>query len=191
MNIKSMVILPLLTGVSPAFAHEGNIHHSDVAMHQFIDGIVHPFTGILHLALWLAVGVFIAQFSTKTAKRNAAIAVMVAVFGAMLLPVSLVNGAMLSPLLWGALLVISGAIWLRSESLNMASNMIGAIGFALLISSGFAHGSHLVSTYFATGFVIGAGALLLMGIRIGKLIDVRKLSYALGLGGLFVTPFVG
>jgi len=180
------VLLALLS--TPAFAHPGHLH-----MAGFTAGVLHPLTGLDHLAAMLMVGLW-----AGTVFRNrvivpplAFVAFMLAgfAFGAM-------GGALpLTELLILASVIVLGAMVLFEVKLPMVAASVLIALFAL--AHGHAHGAEMPADAsvlsFGAGFVLMTAALHAAGVGLAMLANrpaARALggaAAALGLVWMFAT----
>ncbi|WP_077032862.1 HupE/UreJ family protein [Pelomonas sp. KK5] len=155
---KNTLLIALTLCAAPAFAHvgaDGAAHH-----HGFTDGLIHPFTGIDHLAAMLAVGIW----SAGSVQRRWAAPLM---FVAMLLAGALLARAgvafpAVETMIAGSLLA-AGALLLAPRQLPLGGLVMG--GFALF--HGAAHGVELAGYAALAGMVAGTAALHVLGIGLG------------------------
>lgn len=153
--------------VGPAAAHVG---HGTVNSGKFIDGFLHPVTGLDHLVAMVAVGLWGAQLRAPAIWLLPITFPMVMAVGGFLgligVPIPGVDaGVALSGLVLGlcvAFVVRPAALWIPA--------VIVAV-FGLL--HGHAHGTAMPMSgspvAFGTGFVVATGLLHLAGILIGLL----------------------
>ncbi|MDN3922702.1 HupE/UreJ family protein [Roseateles violae] len=175
--MKKTLTLVALSSVSGlALAHGG----SDTgAHHGFVEGLLHPFTGLDHLAAMLAVGVWSAGSAGR--RWIAPLA-----FVAMLLIGALLSQAGLAPpgieTMIAASLLVIGALLLapRRPPLAIATALIG--GFALF--HGAAHGQELAGGPALAGMALGTALLHGLGIALGTALrrQAAWLPRATGLG---------
>ena len=168
------VLLALLS--TPAFAHPGHLH-----MAGFTAGVLHPLTGLDHLAAMLMVGLWAGMVfrNRLIVPPLAFVAFMLAgfAFGAM-------GGALpLTELLILASVVVLGAMVLFEVKLPMvaASALIALFAFA----HGHAHGAEMPTDAsvlsFGAGFALMTAALHAAGVGLAMLAN-RPAARALGGG---------
>jgi len=142
---------------SPAFAHTGHMEHG------LTDGLLHPVTGLDHLAMLLTSGVLAALTGRRLGLPLLTLLAMVAgtaigfVFGSY----SLVEPAILTSLL------VAGALLLAPGRMTLLAWVMPA--FALF--HGWAHGVEAPAaqvTAFTLGAVLAASALLAVGYLMGR-----------------------
>jgi urease accessory protein len=166
----------LTLAASPAFAHPG--HGAD---HGFVAGLLHPLTGLDHLATMLMVGLWAGiAFPRRWWVCPAAFVGFMALGfvhgasgGAMAIAETLI---LASPIALGL------ALLLRIEAPIAAATAIVA---TFAVAHGFAHGSEMAPgtdpRYFATGFIVTTVGLLAIGLGLSRLVGrVRKFSRAAG-----------
>lgn len=163
----------LLLAPALAFAHPGH-GADDLLQHDgagFIDGLIHPFTGLDHLAAMLAVGAWSALAVRPVWLAPAAFVTLLitgasAGFGGMVVPG-------VEPMIAASLLVLGLLVaWRRRLPLAVAAGLTGVFAFF----HGAAHGMELAgSTQWAAlaGMVIATATLHAAGIAIGHLAMAR------------------
>lgn len=175
---KIALLALLLPGI--ALAHIGadaGIHHGSA----FMVGLLHPFTGMDHMAAMLAVGVW-SVLSIRL------VWVMPAVFAGLLLVggligVSGVTVPMVEPMIAASLLVLGLLIGARVHLPLLAGALLVGL-FAIF--HGVAHGSELPAAQaFAalSGMVLGTMALHLSGMLLGLAFKQRNVWFSRVLGG--------
>jgi urease accessory protein len=164
-RILSLTAVPasLLLG-GTAFAHPGH------AATGFVAGLVHPLTGVDHLAAMIMVGLWSGQAFPRNRLRLPAVmlAALLAGFlygergGAMAFPELLIQATLA---LLGLTLVLD--IKLRTHA---ATLLVAATGLA----HGFAHGIEVPvgsdPRSFLTGFVLSSTVLLAVGLGLARLV---------------------
>lgn len=184
----------LLAGT--AYAHPGHIGDHDISS-MFSHGFTHPLTGIDHLLVMLAVGIWSA-LTHKTLREAIALPF---VFAALLLVGAVLGVAGFSlpavePMIMASLLVLG--LLIASQFTLKSSYSFVLVGLFALFH-GLAHGMELPQSNGAMAFIAGfmstTLALHLVGLFIGfKLKDQGKwLSRVLGAGiaGYGALLFVG
>lgn len=150
----------------PAAAHVG---HGTVGSGNFIDGFLHPVTGLDHLVAMVAVGLWGAQLRSPAIWLLPITFPMVMAVGGFLgligVPIPGVDiGVALSGLVLGLCVafVVRPAMWIPAV-------IVGVFG----LLHGHAHGTAMPMSgspiAFGTGFVVATGVLHLAGILIGLL----------------------
>ncbi|MBS1155916.1 MAG: HupE/UreJ family protein [Proteobacteria bacterium] len=179
-NLRSFAVaaLALLPGL--ALAHIGvdaGSHHGSA----FMIGLVHPFTGMDHMAAMLAVGVWSVLVTRQ-------VWVMPVAFAGLLLVGGLIgfSGAavpMVEPMIAASLLVLGLLIGARVRlPLLMGAVLVGLFA----VFHGVAHGSELPAAQAVaalSGMVLGTLALHLSGMVLGVLFKQRSAWYSRVLGG--------
>lgn len=164
MKNRAFILLGLLWPALPALAHTGAL--GDHVHPGFMAGLLHPFTGIDHLAAMLAVGVWSAL-----AVRPVWVAPLafVALLGAGALG-GLAGVAVpgVEPMIAASLLVTGLLIATRAQWPVWAAALVAGL-FAFF--HGAAHGMELSGVGVAqalAGMLIGSAALHLAGIGLGR-----------------------
>lgn len=170
--LAALLMLPAL-----ALAHPG--HGADGA--GFIDGLVHPFTGLDHLAAMLAVGVWSALAVRPVWLAPAAFVTLLtagAVTGFEGVAVPAVE-----PMIAASLLVLGLLVaWRRHLPLAVAAGVAGVFAFF----HGAAHGAELAGGHpwqTLAGMVIATAALHAAGVLLGRLVMARHRWLAVAGGG--------
>ena len=159
---KTIATLVLATTSLTALAHtgvDGGIH--DIT---FLTGLLHPLTGIDHLAAMLAVGLWSA--TTATSLRRMATAPMA--FAGMLLVGALVGVTLpaVEPMIAASLLALG--LLLASRAKLPTAMTAGLVGI-FAVFHGIAHGTELAGNGFAplAGMLAATLALHLAGLGLG------------------------
>lgn len=181
MKNRAFILLGLLWPALPALAHTGAL--GDHVHPGFIAGLLHPFTGIDHLAAMLAVGVWSAL-----AVRPVWVAPLafVALLGAGALG-GLAGVAVpgVEPMIAASLLVTGLLIATRAQWPVWAAALVAGL-FAFF--HGAAHGMELSGVGVAqalAGMLIGSAALHLTGIGLGRWVfDQRRWLSAMAGGAV-------
>ena len=181
MKNRAFILLGLLWPALPALAHTGAL--GDHVHPGFMAGLLHPFTGIDHLAAMLAVGVWSAL-----AVRPVWVAPLafVALLGAGALG-GLAGVAVpgVEPMIAASLLVTGLLIATRAQWRVWAAALVAAL-FAFF--HGAAHGMELSGVGVAqalAGMLIGSAALHLTGIGLGRWVfDQRRWLSAMAGGAV-------
>ena len=181
MKNRAFILLGLLWPALPALAHTGAL--GDHVHTGFMAGLLHPFTGIDHLAAMLAVGVWSAL-----AVRPVWVAPLafVALLGAGALG-GLAGVAVpgMEPMIAASLLVTGLLIATRAQWPVSAAALVAGL-FAFF--HGAAHGMELSGVGVAqalAGMLIGSAALHLTGIGLGRWVfDQRRWLSAMAGGAV-------
>lgn len=179
---KMMIAAPaLLASATPAFAHPG---HDDGTL---LSGLIHPFTGVDHLAAMVAVGLWAATRSSRQAWQ-APVAFMAALAAGAGLGVAV--GAV--P---GLETMVAASVLILGAMLVMAAQLPSRLALGLIAATGLLHGmAHGVEAtgslpaYFA-GFLASSALLHAAGWLAGRSIFARAqgrvvAGLALGATGL-------
>ena len=181
MKNRAFILLGLLWPALPALAHTGAL--GDHVHPGFMAGLLHPFTGIDHLAAMLAVGVW-----SSLAVRPVWVAPLafVALLGAGALG-GLAGVAVpgVEPMIAASLLVTGLLIATRAQWPVRAAALVAGL-FAFF--HGAAHGMELSGVGVAqalAGMLIGSAALHLTGIGLGRWVfDQRRWLSAMAGGAV-------
>ena len=181
MKNRAFILLGLLWPALPALAHTGAL--GDHVHPGFMAGLLHPFTGIDHLAAMLAVGVWSAL-----AVRPVWVAPLafVALLGAGALG-GLAGVAVpgMEPMIAASLLVTGLLIATRAQWPVWAAALVAGL-FAFF--HGAAHGMELSGVGVAqalAGMLVGSAALHLTGIGLGRWVfDQRRWLSAMAGGAV-------
>ncbi|MEC5388080.1 HupE/UreJ family protein [Uliginosibacterium sp. H3] len=158
-----------------AFAHtgaDGGSHHGSA----FIEGLVHPFTGLDHLAAMIAVGVWSALAFRDSAKRMWAMPVA---FASLLLVGGLLafDGLQLAgvePMIVASLLVLGVMV---ATQIKLPAAIGATLVGAFAIFHGVAHGSELPAQQALaalSGMVLGTMSLHITGVLLGRFVLARN-----------------
>ncbi|WP_438752650.1 HupE/UreJ family protein [Pararhizobium sp. O133] len=180
-----LAAVAFVTSTAPAFAHLDPVEHGSL-----LAGISHPLSGLDHILVMIAVGLWAAQIGGRAlwAVPSAFVGSMALGFGLAMtgLPLPFVEPAILASIVALGLLV---AMAVRLETTACAA-IVGI--FALF--HGYAHGDELGvagTLPFSAGFVIATSLLHIAGIGLGLGISRVSAGRTLSrvLGGL--TAFAG
>lgn len=155
-----LTLLALAGGCSLALAHPG---HGDAAHQGFAQGLLHPFTGLDHLAAMLAVGLWSAG-ATRRPWLAPAVFVLMLLAGALLAQAGLALPAV-EPMI-AASLVAAGLLLAAPLRLPLAAGAALMGGFALF--HGAAHGQELAGTGALAGMVLATALLHGLGLLLGS-----------------------
>ena len=156
---KTLTLLALSSMSGLTLAHVGG---DAAAHHGFVEGLLHPFTGLDHLAAMLAVGVWSAGSAQRRWLAPLAFVTML-LAGAMLARAGIVFPAVETMI--AASLVAVGALLLSSKQMPLLLGSIAMGGFALF--HGAAHGQELSGAAALAGMVLGTAVLHGLGIVLG------------------------
>jgi urease accessory protein len=167
----------LVLGASPAFAHPGH------EVSSFAAGIAHPLSGIDHIAVMIAVGLWAAL------KGGRALWAWPAAFvGVMLIGGALGMAHVALPFVEPGILasvVVLGLMVTLAVDLPVAAGAAIVGAFALL--HGHAHGSEVAETIsgaeYMAGFAIATATLHLVGIAFAQLMARAQLRPAVRVAG--------
>jgi len=163
----ALLLAPALAVAHPGHGVEDLVHGEA----GFIDGLIHPFTGLDHLAAMLAVGVWSA-LAVRPVWLAPAAFVALLIAGAAAGFTGVVVPAV-EPMIAASLLVLGLLVaWQRKMPLALAAGLTGAFAFF----HGAAHGMELAgSTQWMAlgGMVLATAALHAAGIAIGHVVMAR------------------
>lgn len=145
---------------APAMAHPGHGDHAG-----FIGGLIHPFTGLDHLAAMLMSGIWAAQLPIKAKWRGPAtfVAAMIAGFGIAQTGTAFAAEFVIAASLIGFPLLI---VLARRMPLLPQFGCVALFAFA----HGFAHGQESGATIgsFFAGMVLATAVLHIAGLALGR-----------------------
>ncbi|OUY07564.1 HupE/UreJ family protein [Acinetobacter populi] len=153
----------LLTLPTLAMAHPG--HES--AHSGFMAGFIHPFTGLDHLMMAIALGVLFSKFA-KQWKITGVIAFIMALSFGFVLGMQGIFAATFEYGIVASLIVLAVALCVRHQVLLA----ISAIGLTMF--HGAAHGYELAhsgnAVYVASGMIVAMALIYLAGLGLGEVI---------------------
>ena len=183
-NRKTIILIAAYALSTYTAAHPG--HEVDAHSISFMDGLLHPLTGLDHLAAMLAVGLWSA-LSATSARR---IWLAPVAFAAMLLVGALLglNGVELpavEPMIAASLLVMGLLVATRAQlPLAVTAGVVGVFA----VFHGIAHGTELAGggNGFAPllGMLVATIALHLAGVGIGLALRAHSVWWPRVVGGL-------
>jgi urease accessory protein len=179
-----LLALSTLLWPSVLLAHAG---HGTMGAGGFLDGLVHPVTGLDHVVAMVAVGLWGAQLGAPAIWLLPITFPLVMALGAVagLIGIPLphaVAGVALSGVILGGLVAFAArpALWIAA-----------IIVAAFAVFHGHTHGTALplsgVPLAFGAGFVIATGLLHLCGITIGVLNRWRSGALAIRISGALIA----
>ena len=182
--LKTIILIAIYALSTYAIAHSG--HEVDAHNISFMDGLLHPLTGLDHLAAMLAVGLWSA-LSATSARR---IWLAPVAFAAMLLVGALLglNGLELpavEPMIAASLLVMGLLVATRAQlPVAVTAGVVGVFA----VFHGIAHGTELAGggSGFAPllGMLIATISLHLAGVGIGLAVRRHSVWWPRVVGGL-------
>ena len=189
-------IAALMLLANTVYAHPGHLGDHEIT-HLFTHGVTHPLTGVDHLLVMLAVGIWSA-LTHKTLREAIALPFMFAgllLMGAVLGMVGLSLPAV-EPMIMASLLVLG---LLVASQFTMKSSYSFALVGVFALFHGLAHGMELPQSNgamaFIAGFMVTTLALHLAGLFMGFKLKAQGkwLSRLLGAGiaGYGAFLFVG
>ncbi|MCB2428281.1 HupE/UreJ family protein [Methylophaga pinxianii] len=169
--MKKMILTLLGTLAFPAiaFAHPGH----DMA--NFVSGFSHPFTGIDHLLVMLAVGYWAGQ-SQSAARWQLPLQFVLFMLGGVVLGAMIPGMAFIEAAIAVSVLAM-GLVILLNTSFNRVWQLVLTTVFALL--HGFVHGQELVAA--GNGMAAVAGMLLATIILLSAGVYLASFKNQLGL----------
>lgn len=183
-NRKTIILIATYAFSTYAAAHPG--HEVDAHGISFMDGLLHPLTGLDHLAAMLAVGLWSA-LSATSARR---IWLAPVAFAGMLLVGALLglNGLALpavEPMIAASLLVMGLLVATRAQlPLAVTAGVVGVFA----VFHGIAHGTELAGggNGFAPllGMLVATIALHLAGVGLGLALRSHSVWWPRVVGGL-------
>jgi urease accessory protein len=164
--MRKLIAPLLLLAALPAFAHSG---HAEQAV-SFMDGFIHPLTGLDHMLAMFAVGLWSATMTRRIWLAPVSFAVTLFI-GALLAQGGLALPAV-EPIVAASVLLLGLLVMTRSHLPEPATVVLVA-GFALF--HGAAHGQELSAPIALAGMVLATALLHCMGIAVGLLLKSRSL----------------
>ncbi|MFH0258003.1 HupE/UreJ family protein [Vibrio rumoiensis] len=188
MKLVRLLTLASLFAAPAAFAHVGHMHDHG-SSNAFLEGFVHPLTGLDHLVMLLGLGMLINHFrSSQSASLGKPV-----LFGAALVSLTLglaaggVVGAIsgVELMIAASIFVVALGIWnafSTRESLTQAL-VIASIG--LVFFHGFAHGVEATGGLvgFGAGMLVAAFGIMFTGERIAHFLSTKWLGAGIALSG--------
>jgi urease accessory protein len=176
MNIRNLAVAIILVP-QVALAHSGPLGHDG-----FVAGLMHPLTGLDHLATMIAVGILGATLGGRAIwlLPLSFVAVMVggALIGMLGLPLFGVEAAIVLGM------IALGAMLLLPPERGLSTALALVAGAALF--HGHAHGAELPHAtspaHFIAGFVASTSALLLLGTVCARLTAHRVMMFRQSIG---------
>ena len=178
-NYSKTLILFLLVGfLTPAWAHTGVAH-----THSFVDGFMHPWSGIDHMLVMFAVGLYAATFKGGATLSLPANFLLFMSFGAGLAYLDITLPGVEKSIVFS--LFIVGALLIVKTHLSRIFSIPLIAYFALC--HGYAHAIEISpgdnERLYFSGFVLSTALLHSLGILAGWL-NIKKPSYLRVLTGV-------
>lgn len=180
MNTRTLCLTGLaLSLFSPAlWAHSGHDHS------HFISGLLHPLTGLDHLAMLLGIGA-LGAWQAKQQRTQLYIGSLGILFAGALL-------GMMSGFAMGIEAMILASLFLIAVALFFAVRgllpMIAAL--ALVMFHGWAHGLEMPAAgimTFMPGMLMMAALIMATGFALGKTVQPKWLGAGSGVAALLIT----
>jgi len=184
---KTISLATLSTTVfsSSAFAHTGT---ENMLAGTFIDGLLHPLTGVDHLVMLLGVGFLAAQMQGKQVSI---------IFGALLTMLigtgfGALTGVMtgLESLILASVFIVAIAVWKQSQQVASKVNLLSCAAVVMVLFHGWAHGAEASAAdlvQFVPGMLVSATGLLTLGAIVGRQVSAKWLSPSLGVSAVLVA----
>jgi urease accessory protein len=189
---RALIAVSALALLAPvaASAHPGFPGHT----HGFINGFMHPLTGLDHLVGMIAVGLWAAQQGGKAIWQvpllflsAMALGGMVGLFG--LGELSITDQAI------AATVLVTGILIATATRMSLRTGAFAVASFALF--HGYAHGAEMPATasglLYAAGFILATAILQSTGISVGltaraknSMGMVRAAGYAVAVCGIYL-----
>ncbi|WP_094752611.1 HupE/UreJ family protein [Psychromonas sp. CD1] len=180
-TISTLLLSPI------ASAHVGSFHIHN----SLLDGLIHPFTGLDHLTMLMAIGVM-AQHLKETKKSILMMATTIALMLSGLALGSIFSGApSVEGLITGSLFIAAFSLWSQARTGNDIKKLllnIASVSFILM--HGWAHGAEFTSsslTYFGMGMTCSAIIIMSMGFYLSRFVPTKLLAKVTAVCGLIVT----
>jgi urease accessory protein len=182
--------ITMLASISAAEAHKMGTESAG-----FIMGLTHPFMGLDHLLVMIAVGIWAAQTGGSAVWRlPLSFVVMMAV--AALFGASGYGLPSLEPLIAGSLLLLGlMVVFTVRIPINLSTVLVGLFA----VFHGYAHGLEMPQAssalFYGSGFVLATSLLHLIGIGLGKVtyrkyLLSRLIGSTIALAGLYLVTAV-
>ena len=163
LNTKTALIAVLLAGVSTSvMAHPGHAGHGSA----FVQGILHPLTGLDHLVMALSLGFLLARTFSQTRFMGLGLLALSLVGGFWLGLSNSLNVSVAEYGIVASLLVLAVSLWQRSSSVFLS-------GAAVLgVFHGMAHGAEVAQGVnpfaFMLGMLLTMSVLYVTGLFAGR-----------------------
>ena len=162
MKLSLSVFVFLLAGITPSLAHIADIAHE----HSFVQGFVHPLTGLDHLLAMLTLGLWAGGTGGHARWLWPVTFVAVAGVGAIFAQVGFVLPAQ-EPLIAMSVIALGGLLYIGMHIPLLAGMLVSA---AAAFAHGYAHGVEmpLDSTIggFMAGFMLATAGLHFAGLLV-------------------------
>ncbi|HUA66609.1 MAG TPA: HupE/UreJ family protein [Alphaproteobacteria bacterium] len=167
-----------------ASAHPGFPGHT----HGFINGVMHPLSGLDHLLAMTAVGLWAAQQGGKALWRIPLAFLSAMVLGGIVGMIGLGQFPMIDQGI-AATVFVMGILIATTNRLSVGAGAVLAGLFALF--HGYAHGAEMPATasglFYGAGFVLATAALQLLGISMGLLARKTNSMRLVRIGGCAIA----
>ncbi len=172
---RTRLALLLACASTGAIAHPGHVGQAD-GISNFLEGALHPLTGVDHLLAMLAVGIWsaLAYPSLRRAIYLPLSFSLILLLGA-LLGVAGLHVPMIEPVIMVSLLVL-GLLLATRATLPVATGSTAVAFFAFF--HGAAHGTELPDAGYAFAFILGfmltTGLVHCIGMTAGSILSQRQ-----------------
>jgi urease accessory protein len=169
-HLTSVAVVVAIAGMLPALAI-AHVGHGDAGGGLWA-GMLHPVSGLDHIAAMVALGIWAAQLGAPAIwLLPIAFPLVVALggaLGALGVPIPGVEvGIALSAITFGLMIALS----VRAPRRNATSALLGLLVASFAIFHGYAHGAEIPESAnamsYAVGFVLATGLLHALGIVLG------------------------
>ncbi|AXI03458.1 HupE/UreJ family protein [Aquirhabdus parva] len=175
MRISRLAVLfTTLLASSFALAHPGHAGHQAA----FVEGLLHPLTGLDHLAMGLGFGLLMARTFKRARVAGLVLLMGALVAGFSLGVVGLIGADWAEYGIGASLLVLAVALWMRSHSAFLG--MVATLG----LFHGVAHGAEVPAglnpAVFLAGMLVTLSGLYGVGLLLGRTLQHYASRYVKG-----------
>ena len=188
MKLVRLLTLSALFTAPAALAHVGHMHEHD-SSNAFLEGFVHPLTGLDHLVMLLGLGMLIHHFrSSQSSSLGKPV-----LFGAALVSLTLglaagsIVGAIsgVELIIVASIFVVALGIWNAFSARESLTQALVIVSVGLVFFHGFAHGVEATGGLigFGAGMLVAALGIMFTGERIAHFLSTKWLGAGIALSG--------
>ncbi len=187
MKLTRLLTLASLFAAPAAFAHVGHMHGEH---HSFMEGFIHPLTGLDHLVMLLGLGMLMNR--ARVNDNNAKGKIMLAVAALVTLTLGLTAGSMIGFISGVELMIAASAfvvalgIWNAFTSRESMTQFLVFASIGLVFFHGYAHGVEASGSLvgFGAGMLVAASAIMFVGERVSQLLATKWLGAGIAASGV-------
>ncbi|WP_086981170.1 HupE/UreJ family protein [Vibrio aphrogenes] len=188
MKLTRLLTLASLFAAPAAFAHVGHMEHG--SHHSFMEGFIHPLTGLDHLVMLLGLGMLINR--VRVNDTNAKGKISLAVAALLTLTLGLAAGRIIGAIsgvelmIAASVFVVALGIWNAFTSRESMTQFLVTASIGLVFFHGYAHGVEATGGLmgFGAGMLVAASLIMFVGERASHLLASKWLGAGIAASGI-------